>query len=105
MNASGICTTPGCSGFANGKRSVRSVQPTMNTTTGLSNQTAQQICDAYIQNYLRSLLRTPSQRDVHYNGTITSVRDMCVFDVRFAGSAVSFCFRMKIASISEVCEM
>ena len=87
--ALGVCTTPGCSGFYRGKSSMPSIRSYVHGRAVLSNQTAQQLCDAYIQNYLRTLQRTPSQRDIHYNGTIASVRDMCVFDVMFAGPNVS----------------
>lgn len=89
-SALGVCSRPNCTGTASGRRrSVRSVSNNTNNAMRLSNQTAGEICDAYIQNYLSRLPRIPSQRDVHYNGTIDSARSMCIFDVMAAGSDVS----------------
>ena len=89
-SALGVCSRPNCTATTQGrKRSVRSVPTNINNVIGLSNQTAGEICDAYIQNYLSRLPRTPSQRDAHYNGIIESARSMCIFDAMAAGSDVS----------------
>ena len=78
----GVCSQPGCTvGAGRRKRSVSSHKNLRRSTTPLSNDTAQQICDAYIDTYLNRVQRTPSQRDIHYNATIASARDMCLFDV------------------------
>lgn len=81
-NASGVCSTPGCSGTSLGKRSIRDRRSSSNTT-------AEQTCDTFINNYLNRLSRQPHQRDIHYNGTITSARQMCVFDVTANDETVS----------------
>lgn len=98
--ASGVCSRPGCAGTTQGrKRSVRSVSTSSNNATSLSNQTAAEICDAYIRNYLNRLPRTSSQRDVHYNGTIDSARSMCIFDVMASGPDVSTLLNRESAAI------
>ncbi len=40
------------------------------------------ICDIYIRNYLNSTGREPSERSLHYNGTIENVRKACIADVQ-----------------------
>lgn len=89
-NSAGVCATPGCIGQSGtGKRSVRTVQNSTTRAALVSNATAQQICDVYIDSYLNTLSRTPAHRDVHYNSTIESCREMCVFDVTTLGPSVS----------------
>ena len=73
-NASGVCSLPGCSGVGVGKRAIRQRRSVLNAT-------AQQICNAYVDGYLSRLSRQPHQRDLHYNDTIASARQMCTFDV------------------------
>jgi hypothetical protein len=40
------------------------------------------ICDVYIENYLNSTGRQPSERSVHYNRTIKNARKACISDVQ-----------------------
>lgn len=80
----GACRTQGCAGT--GAVGKRSAQNAINNVTNVMNQTAAQICDTYINNFLASLSRQPSQRDLHYNATIQRIREACVFDVTEIGA-------------------
>lgn len=86
---SGVCTSINCSSTNRGKRSVRSIQDIINNSTNVSNETAASICDTYIQTFLNNASHTPASRDDHYNATISSARDMCIYDVTNFGAAVS----------------
>ena len=110
LGALGVCSTPGCTGTQRGRRSGRSAPVNIYNSIGLYNETAGQICDAYIEHFLGTLQRTPAQRDVHYNGTIDSARDMCIFDVMATGVEVSYFYCRKhrtedeLTQSNEFCE-
>lgn len=88
--ATGICSSGECSGRGRSivQRSIDSKK--RRSTPSISHRTAEQICDAFILNYLRKLPRRSSERNIHYNGTIQSARQMCTYDVVTMGVSVGY---------------
>lgn len=90
VNTTGLCSTLSCGTSGSvGKRSVRSLRDRIANISGISNVTAAQICDSFLQSFLSRIDRPSWQRNTHYQGTVNSVRGMCIFDVMRTNAAVS----------------
>lgn len=94
LSSTGVCNQQGCAGTGRKRRSSRRRRNSLSTANVLSNETAHQVCGEFITAYLNKLPRAPAQRDAHYNGTIQSAQEMCVFDVVANDASVSAMFSL-----------
>ena len=84
----GACRSQACPAVSS-STGKRSAQNYINNMTNVSNATAARLCQAYIDVYLSTLQRSPSQRDANYNRTIENALESCIFDTVTLGAGVS----------------